>query len=262
MLPLVVLLFTACKKSGDSNEAPDTGNFSNTPLAKAAYDNNNYGIYKGVFVGSSGTVVINVNNDNTITATLKVDGTTYNFTSTQTVQQNQATSINFSSGSNSFSFTADANGANPKVSNIVFTGHPDAAVAIMKETSSSLVKLYEGTYKENAAGGETGIWNMVITTSLITGNAKSNGTSFHYTMDGYVSNDHIVASSPDPQIVPVGAPRGSTIYGEVSPNFIYELSTMSMEAQPGRVIGSCKTILSFLSFIPGLKTRDALVLSF
>ena len=179
-----LLLIASCSKSTDDNTQ------SEKPTAKAAYDHSNYGYYKGVFVGSTGIIVVNIYNDNSLSAHFKVDGVDYNFTTTQTVQQGVGTILNFVSGNNSFTFTVDGNGARPTITNLVMSGHPNAAVLFAKETSTSLVKCYEGTY----TGDEGGIFNAVIYNNQIKGLAKSLTFYDTYEVDGAVSNNQIDAS--------------------------------------------------------------------
>lgn len=194
-LLVVVLVITACSKK-ESNIS--NNGLSNTPTAKAAYDNNSFGIYKGVFVGSSGTVIINVKNENSLTATLKIDGTTYDFTSTQTIQQNQPVSVKFVSGVNSFTFTSAADGSNPVVTNIIIAGHPNAVISVIKETSTAIVKVYEGTYKEIGTGGEQGTFNWEISNGQLKGVGGDNAGQFTYLFTGTVSNNQINASVAQP----------------------------------------------------------------
>jgi hypothetical protein len=215
---MITLFIASCKK----NNTSDTGNnsaFSNTPMAKATYDNNNYGIYKGVFVGSSGYVIVNINNDNTLNATMKIDGVNYTFSTMQTVSQGQATSVNFVSGANSFTFTVNANGTNPAVTNLVFPGHNNAGMSITKETSLGVVGIFEGTYKENATGGDQGIWNMTIGLGGVHGMAHHTDFAYEtYPLAGTESNKQINASSYLPnQGNNNGTPcNGTTLQGTVS----------------------------------------------
>jgi len=133
------LFITSCSKSNDYT-------LSETPTAKAVYDNSNYDYYKGVcvFEGSSGIIAANIYNNNSLSAYVRVDGVDYNFTRTQTVQGGEGVTLNFVSGP-TYSFTVDGNGARPFITNLVINGHPDAAWLIVKETSTALVKCYEGT---------------------------------------------------------------------------------------------------------------------
>jgi hypothetical protein len=160
------------------------------PRLKAAYNNSNYGYYKGVFVGSTGIIAVNIYGDNTLSAYFKVDGADYNFTTTQTVQEGDGTTLNFVSGSNSFTFTVDGNGTRPTITNLVMNGHPNAATLLAKETSTVLVKCYEGTY----TGDEDGIFNALIYNNQIKAFAKSLTFYDTYEVDGTVSNNQIDAS--------------------------------------------------------------------
>ena len=193
------LFFISCSKNDD------TTNPTETPTAKAQYDNSNFGIYKGVFVGSSGIIILDISNSGTTTATLIVNGVTYNFTTTQTVQQGQATTLNFVSGANSFTFTVAANGANPTITNLIINGHPNAAILVVKETSTALVKCFEGNY----TGGDAGVFNAVIYNNLIKGLAKSN-TNVTYVVSGTVTNNQINATGT--------VTSGATFIGTLSGN--------------------------------------------
>ena len=183
-LILLTLILNSCSKSDDEVTTQD--NLSQVPIAKSQYDNSNFGIYKGVFVGSSGIIIININNDNTLTSKLIINGTTYIFTTTQTIQQNQTTTINFVSGSNSFTFSVSANGSNPTFTNLIINGHPNAAIIAVKETSTTLVKCYEGIY----SGSETGIFNALIYGNVIKSLVKSS-TNSNYSANGSVNNNQI-----------------------------------------------------------------------
>lgn len=182
---LALLSIASCSKK-DS----DSGKETEKPTAKAQFDNSNYGIYKGVFVGSSGVIIININNDNTLSATLIVDGVTYHFTTTQTVQQNQSTTIDFTNDGNSFTFIVAANGTTPAITNITINGHPNAAIVVIKETSTAIVKCYEGTF----AGDESGIFNAAISNNLIKALALSTTYNVSYYVTGTVSDNQINAA--------------------------------------------------------------------
>jgi len=180
-----LIAISSCSKKEDNSDKE-----TEAPTAKAEFDNSNCGIYKGVFVGSSGIIIININNDNTIAATLTVDGVTTHFTTTQTVQQGEATSVDFTSSSNSFTFSVDANGANPVVTNINFNGHPSAAIVVVKETSTMLVKCYEGTF----TGTDEGTFNVIVSNKSVRGLAFSDTYNITYSVTGTVLNNQITTS--------------------------------------------------------------------
>lgn len=178
-----LLAISSCSKK-DDNPGKESS------IAKAQFDNSNYGIYKGVFVGSSGILIININNDNTISTTLTVDGVTTHFTTTQTVQQNQSTTVDFTNGSDSFTFVAAGNGSVPTITNITINGHPGAAIVVIKETSTAIVKCYEGTFE----GDDEGTFNAVVSDNLIRGLTLSTKYGETYYISGTVSDNKINAS--------------------------------------------------------------------
>jgi hypothetical protein len=184
---IALTTFQSCSSSGDSSA---TNNLTQTPQAKSEYDQSNFGLYKGVLVGSSGIVIIDINNtNNTIVATLIIDNVTYNFSSNQTLQPNQNTTLNFVGGSNSFTFIVSGNGGNPTITNLSINGHPDAVIVVVKETSTILVKCFEGTY----SGDDSGTFNAIIYGNLIKG-LIGNASIEPYIADGVVQNNQISTS--------------------------------------------------------------------
>ncbi|RYE19459.1 MAG: hypothetical protein EOP51_19825 [Sphingobacteriales bacterium] len=151
LLLLAVTLFTAgCKKDKKIEPAYTCTTCKTTPDALAANNTVNKGIYKGVVVGSTGVITINVQNSGaTTTSTLVLDGNTINLTSATPVVAGEAFEGEFTgtSGGQTFSFTfsVNANGSEPEASDYSIPGHPATAFLIIKETSDNLIKCYEGT---------------------------------------------------------------------------------------------------------------------
>jgi hypothetical protein len=165
LIVIFVALAFSCSSDGASGDT-----FSDTPLAKSQYDHSNFGIYKGVFVGSSGHILININNDGGLSATLVMEGITYNFTTSETIIEGENTEgLTFTNGSNSFDFSIGAAGYGPHISNITILGHPNAAFMILKEYSQELVTCYVGTY----SGQVSGAFNIIIVDNDIIGLTKS-----------------------------------------------------------------------------------------
>ncbi|MCB0728575.1 MAG: hypothetical protein R3A12_19395 [Ignavibacteria bacterium] len=201
---VIGILVNSCSNDED-NPVQNNSNFSETPLANSQFDSSNFGIYKGVIAGSSGYVMVNVNNDNSISAKLVIDGIIYDFTSSQTIQQNQQTTIYFVSEGNSFTYRVSATGTNPTVSNIDISGHPNAAIILVKETSTTLVKCYEGTF----SGDDTGIFNALFYGNMIKGQAR-NVKNEYFILNGTVTNNQISASG--------SASSGATYQGILNGN--------------------------------------------
>lgn len=161
-LSLVVVLFisilTACKEDEPSVYTCLT--CVDTPEANATYDNTGQGIYKGVLVGSTGTVRFDIANDGTsISAVLMIDGAAVTLTANGTY-------------SNGFtgSFTGSLNGgiviipfsvSNTGVASIgtpTISGHTGVVIKVIKEKSTQLVEAYEGEF----GGNDSGTFNLVL----------------------------------------------------------------------------------------------------
>lgn len=182
-------LFTACSSDDDDEQKEIT----ETPKTEAnsQFDQSNYGIYKGVFIGSSGVIAINLGNEgNSPFAILIIDGVTYNFTTSQTVKQGENTSILFKQGqSNSFVFSVKADGSDPEIIDITIVGHPNAQMVVVKETSSVEVECYEGTYTGDYSSGT---FNLVINGNHLTALAYSSNYNYVYPCSGTINtNDSI-----------------------------------------------------------------------
>ncbi len=179
------ILFMSCSSDDDSSGPVLT----DTPVAKAIYDDTSWGIYKGVFVGSSGVVLIDINNSGAIEATVTIDGNTHNFTTNESVELGDAINgMTFTSGSMSFDFYVDGAGDFPEVTNINFPGHPDAQISLLKEFSDELVECIQGTF----SGDDSGAFNLVIQGGDVYGLAHSNDGGDAIYLDGYLDNNQIL----------------------------------------------------------------------
>lgn len=193
-------LFLSCS-SDDSGPS-----LSNTPDANATHDSSNYGIYKGVFVGSTGTVLVNINNEGTISADLTIDGNKKTYTTTETVTEGSAiTGLTFTNGSSSFDFNVGSSGINPTINNINISGHPNASITLVKEYSDSLVKVYLGSF----SGDDSGTFNLITEGTDIYGLAKSNGDDSSIYLSGGLTGNTVA-----------GIFEGGTFVGTVSNNHI------------------------------------------
>ena len=165
-------------------------NFVETPEASELFNTSNFGIYKGVFVGSSGIVLINLNNNNTISASLKIDGVNYIFSTNESITENQQTEINFTNNGNSFVFNVSSTGTNPEITNLNIQGHPNAETILVKETSERLTKVFEGNYN-GIDNDDAGVFNAIVSGSEMYVLAFSTMYSVFYTANGSVNNENI-----------------------------------------------------------------------
>ena len=169
-LLFIGVLLAACSKDNDASPTI-TPLLTALPDAKVEYDNSNFGIYKGVFVGSSGIVKINIKNDGNLSATITIEGNRFNFTANEPVFEDQAiTGLTFTNGDKSFDFNCAANGDNVVIDAISFAGHDQASINVMKEYSDTLVKCYQGRYTGTV---DQGVFNIMVAGAAVYGLALS-----------------------------------------------------------------------------------------
>lgn len=210
LLLLVVLITVGCKKKEETPATPTpvTPSYTcatcvTTPDAKAAYDNDSRGIYKGIIVGSSGTIKFDLaNGDTTLKAYMTIDGISATLTATVAWVAGASYVSPFTGtiGGNpvSITFSVDANGGNPVVTSMSIPGHPDATLTIAKETSTNLIKCFEGTAKNNISG-KTSTFDLILSTSLKKWQArvKETGSTSSSKVDGTFDNNTLSFDNGD-----------------------------------------------------------------
>jgi len=146
-----LLLFYACKKQGHES-APD--GLPASAETKPQFNNTSFGVYKGVVIGSTGTIVVRINNgDNLIKAFLNITNTKDTLSTTQQVLAGQSISgLTFTGRVSAFNFSADANGNNVEITDLVIAGHPGASAIAVHENSTDQVYCYEGTFTGERTG--------------------------------------------------------------------------------------------------------------
>jgi len=165
---IVALSFASCKKSSD--DTPYTCTTCNaTSEALAANNASSKGIYKGVLIGSTGTIKFDVlNNGSTISAVMVIDGTTVNLSSSITWVSGQSYVAPFTGTLNgspvSITFSVDESGATPTITTASVPGHASIQFTLVKETSVALVEAFEGTYSTTKP--ETGTFNILVSRVL------------------------------------------------------------------------------------------------
>ena len=146
---VTVISFSACKKSDNIPAATySCTTCKTTPDALAANDASSKGIYKGLVIGSSGTIIFNIANNNTaITAIMVIDGITVNLASTVTWVARQAYVADLTGTLNgsvvTIHFSVGPSGSTPTVTSSTILGHPNVSLNIIKETSAGLVECFE-----------------------------------------------------------------------------------------------------------------------
>lgn len=182
VIGLLLVGLSGCKKDSGSDSS---SNIETTPSAVAALNSSSAGVYKGVLVGSSGYFKISIKNGtDSIFCNFKFDDKSVNLTNTSLANWTPGTAIAnaifsgiWNGQSVSLSFSCSASGTNPTLT-VTVPGHT-VNVSIYKETSTTLVKCYEGTYViAKQAGNVNGIWNFIVYGNIMIGyhsDSESNG---------------------------------------------------------------------------------------
>ncbi|GAC1444057.1 MAG: hypothetical protein NVSMB63_13180 [Sediminibacterium sp.] len=179
----------SCSKSSDSSTSGSGNNASGGTTAQATYDNQSGGIYKGTLTGSSGYFVVNLQAAKPYVIYQWTDpaGATDSLpaASLNNWQSGQAVSKALFTGASGakFWFSVGTNGSNPVVDSVYFPNHSGPVyVTIVKETSVSPIKIYQGTgVPVSSNGGKCvgGILNMWTGGGMAVGTLLlSNGNQF------------------------------------------------------------------------------------
>ena len=190
-----VYFLTSCKKDTTSSATSYTcASCKTTPDAAVANDASSKGVYKGVVIGSTGTIMFDVlNSSNTITATMVIDGTTVILTSDITWSAGVSYVAPFTGMLNgsavTITFEVDQDGGNPSVTSSDIPGHPSAQFTLAKETSTSLIESFEGTYSTTKP--EKGTFNLLLSRKLLRfgGIDRKDGETSVDHFDGSISSD-------------------------------------------------------------------------
>ena len=206
-----IAVISCSKDNEDADPVYVCASCNDTPDALAVNDASVNGIYKGIVVGSTGTISINIQNgSNTITATMVLDGVSVLLTSAVSVVDGQSYVAPFTGTYNgspiSITFSVGMGGATPTVVTSDIPGHPSATFEIYKETSTSLIEAFQGTY---TTPSKTGVFNIVLSRALSRwgGIAKEDGTNENDEIGGTIS-----ASS---QLIEENGTNVATISGDV-----------------------------------------------
>jgi hypothetical protein len=176
VLVLSVFLFS-CNTEKVQPEPEPVIEIENQASAKPADDNKATGVYKGTFVGSTGTFKLIVQLD-MIVGYLTVDGMNYVLRTTDISAADLNGAITNALFTDHFNyaklrFSVEADGNNPTAT-LELEGHTNVQVVVIKEFSTSQVRVYEGyRYKSMPALGivEKGLFNITLDADSILGAA-------------------------------------------------------------------------------------------
>ncbi len=223
----------SCSKDDDKvNSVYVCASCNDTPEALAVNDASVNGIYKGIVVGSTGTISINIQNgSNTITATMVLDGVSVLLTSAVNVVEGQSYIAPFTGTYNgspiSITFSVGLGGATPTVVTSDIPGHPNATFEIYKETSTSLIEAFQGTY---SSPSESGVFNIVLSRALSRwgGIAKENGTTQNDEVGGSINASN--------QLIEENGTNVGTINGDVISGSFVDENNETITVQGSRTL--------------------------
>lgn len=210
-----LLAIFALSRCGDDGESKYTcADCSDVPDALEANDDSGKGIYKGLVIGSSGTIFLDIDNDGSgsISGTLVIDDQeialetddsyTTGFDGTFYGTMNTENDVEIS-------FYVNDIGGGIEIYDITVPGHPDVTIEIIKEYSSQLIEVFEG----NFSGDDSGTFNLLILRDENGDGdwyavARSDGDTY---FEGFVEGNELVGGGGE--VVIVGTISGDEIGG-------------------------------------------------
>lgn len=151
------------------------------------------GIYKGVIAGSSGFVAVVLQSGlKEIWLTLDNEKRTLTTSGLDSwVSGEPIKNVVFASGDWSAAFSVGAAGNVPTIT-LSLAVHPGAQALILKELSTDVVRVYEGTY----SGSESGTWNFVLQGPVLSGVSRTTDGSGSSLLYGFVNETSITLQPP------------------------------------------------------------------
>src|SRR5262245_36907575 len=154
IIVILTIIAFACQKHGESQ----TNNGNQGPTGPATtqpqFNNTSFGVYKGVVIGSSGTIFFRINNgDNTAKGYLNIDNKWDTLSTTSNLVAGQPLiNVVFTGHFSSMTLNANADGSHANLTNIQITGHVNPTIFLMHENSTKQIYCYEGTFSGSSAG--------------------------------------------------------------------------------------------------------------
>ena len=178
----------SCKKDDPAPVA-----LASTPEAEAANDSKSGGVYKGALIGSSGTIKI-VLQKGVKEMEIILDGVKKTLTTTglaSWTSGDEISAVEFTSGDWKAVLSINTNGTTISLG-FDIPGHAALTGVIGKETSTALIKAFEGKY----SGTESGTWNFVVQGVNLVGVSRSTDGLNNLTFYGGLVNNVITIPSP------------------------------------------------------------------
>lgn len=206
-LAATVLLGPVSCQKDDPAPANPAATLPTVPEAKAEHDNKSGGIYKGTFANAttSGNIKV-VLQEGKVEVIVVYNGVTRTLTTTDLAGWTSGDAIVdalFTASDWQVLFAADADAASFGFG-LNLGGTTDFDGVVVKETSTALVRVYEGTY----AGDSEGKWNFCTQNNLLAGVYTGTGSG---SFDGAITGSNIAITSSGSSVTASG-----TFAGEMS----------------------------------------------
>jgi hypothetical protein len=211
---LTALVLSRCS---DDESPYECTSCVDSPEALAANDASGKGIYKGLVIGSSGQIYLDIDNDGLgeIIMTLTIDGQTIELTTEATYNPDVGFQGVFYGTMNTandveISFWSSADGSEYGIVYAEIPGHDNVSIELVKELSTALVKVFEGTF----SGNSEGTLNLILVDDEWYALARpTDGTSDGVTScEGDIEGNTLVSDCTDIQIS--GTISGDNISGQ------------------------------------------------
>lgn len=181
----LLALMASCNKGAINTPLPAL-NLADSAETIAELDSTSLGVYKGVLAGGMGRVKIYINNgDNQVKAYLAIDSLSDSLSCPQTfLPGNAITNATFTGRISSFNLSADYEGNNAVISNILVNNYPQVVGVIAHERSNRQVYCYEAPF----TGSQSGHFNFIRYGTLVEAVAAA-PNSFRYKGDGLITTN-------------------------------------------------------------------------
>ena len=203
---LVLLGPVSCKKDDPAPAAT----LPTTPEALATEDTKSGGVYKGVIIGSSGIFKLTLQNG-VKEFVITIDGVKKTLTTSDLgswTSGQEISNATFSGDGWSVVVSIVADGSDGSMTFTV-PGHPNISAQILKETSTALVKGYEGTF----AGASSGTFNFLEYNNLVVGIAREASSSTVDYFYGQMSGTNVTLTFPNSSVSATGTISDTTCSG-------------------------------------------------
>lgn len=197
-----ISIIASCKKDDkktNTNNTPSSYKCNScvvSPDAQAADDHKSSGIYKGVLIGSSGTIKFSINSTTkSVSAVMVIDGETINLSSSVAWVDGKPYVAPFTGTMGgktvTINFSVNFDGGSPTITSSDIPGHPSAVLSIVKETSSALIECFEGTYSTTEP--ENGTFNILLSRTLgqYGGVSRETGSSSTNDAEGTIKDGYL-----------------------------------------------------------------------